>query len=672
MMAMRKALRHLCSLALCVVIASAVQWAMPVAMTPHWALSDEAEAAPLPRPARANRLTVGKDLNARPDNTYDPVQGTDISAIERDLNEICPCLFIRIINRFKRSDRADYRAAGNSQNIIIRHPGDVGDLSPNLRNTRNYPSGRRGNRSDAQLQSMSDHFCDCYKRHRAGCNLLWKLANGDTDVVVWRSELGVGNRHRPPHANASDDSNIAYNRNRNRSDVSEPPDSSRHPPTDRRPTSIGLAHELVHAYARQSGNHVDQNRDRTSDNYNEFVAGRGENQIRKEMHDESEARLRPHSDDLSDDAKGDYEKYDNPWPWRSSRDLDRINRRTWPRSIYTDREGHLTIPNRSRAVITTDDLFNCDKKVSYLPPWPADPMQEGYAVAVQTPEECVGTYYTIDQGNATPASAMSISLGPLYATPQDEQTTSTPDGQIPLCTASPTPETPSSPPSQTPEPKQPATTTTATPDRPEKTPAETQTPELGLVKAQESVVELALANSQTGKPIEGASLKLLSPAPDLPGEDQADAAAASLAEYVDDVPAAAVDDSGVLSVKIAGRPGDAGDKAAPQNDRVTRHEISHDTAPVQQLVVAAKSAMTGLPAKLAPKGSKICVSRGFRIGPTPVFVLRVPESDLKSLSDAITASDDISYFEPDQCRDKEHSKAAKRHIVSSICKGERS
>jgi len=126
--------------------------AWPIA--PAW--SDEGDV--LPRPPSPSKLQTGADTNLSPSNTYDPISGSSLARLERDFNEVCPCLFIRILSEIDNGTRE----------ILVRHPGDVGDLDRRVRNRRNLPGRGHDRRSDDDISEMAEDFCDCYKKHRAG------------------------------------------------------------------------------------------------------------------------------------------------------------------------------------------------------------------------------------------------------------------------------------------------------------------------------------------------------------------------------------------------------------------------------------------------------------------------------------------------------------------------
>ncbi len=337
----------------------------------------------------------------------------------------------------------------------------------------------------------------------------------------------------------------------------------------------------------------------------------------------------------------------------------------------TAADAHLKAAERAREAADALETTDCPKPDDHSGLIPSEPVEEGYAIAVEVPERCVGTWYYLDSGVSEPDSSINISYAPeeLVDTPE---TVTTDEPEIPVCTSTPTetgqPETPT-PPTDEDQPSPPTTTTEVPPEQPE----EPEEPDLGLVKADITVVELALSSVQTGEPVEGATLKLLQPAPELPSNDETaetDAALTSAENYQEDVPAATADETGTVALQLTQAEDGANEPelalveepedgtaagqetaAAPADKR----EIKIDTAPSRQLVVAGNKPMTGLPASLAPAASKICIRRGFRVGPTPVFVVDVPQAEVPAFTGSLGSSEVISWFEPDPCRKKEFS-----------------
>lgn len=103
-------------------------------------------------------------------------------------------------------------------------------------------------------------FCKCYCANIAGCNLLLKLAEPDSETLLFGSKSG--NRHN--------DGRIGWNKGKLKGGKRE--DGGKY-----RRQSLGLAHELIHAYHVVIGTY---SKNRLEE---EFNTVRGENQIRLEM-----------------------------------------------------------------------------------------------------------------------------------------------------------------------------------------------------------------------------------------------------------------------------------------------------------------------------------------------------------------------------------------------------
>lgn len=302
---------------------------------------------------------------------------------------------------------------------------------------------------------------------------------------------------------------------------------------------------------------------------------------------------------------------------------------------------------------------------------------ENYALAFaySVPELCVATTYyvgkTVPDGTGAPqylfgqpvsTTAIPVSIAP------------TEDGFIPDCPGAPQPSTPvASTPRKTPtevttpeDSKLPSTTKVM--DKPK--PQESDQPDLGLVKAQEAVVMLALSGKDTGKAVSQASIKLLGDAPEVPLADaKRDPALTSSDNYAADAAGGKVNKDGEIAVALADNNGDAtnplvievSDKSPAPNDRTKRTVRQKVNVPQErfaQLVVTAKTkvsaeeSFSGLSAKLAANTTKTCIARAFRIGATPVYVVRLPQDQVAQFETAVRKDADHS-VEPDPCRQKE-------------------
>jgi RHS repeat-associated protein len=224
---------------------------------------------PLGERIRVATTAAGDDVN-------ESFGASDLDNVEQAIQEICPCLIISVDRR--------------TGSITTRDP-------------RGPPPGRA---RPPRLSREQRNFCECYCANRAGCNLLWTLhTSGDT--VIYEGELGEGNRHNTGR--------VTWNRG-------DMKGGRRESGGTRRPPSVGLAHELIHAYHRAT-NTRGANREQE-----EFNTVRGENQIRSEM----QRRTNPGS-----------ERY----------------RRLDPRVTYTFDTGEVPVPNPEGRDIDETDRFGC-------------------------------------------------------------------------------------------------------------------------------------------------------------------------------------------------------------------------------------------------------------------------------------------------------------------------
>lgn len=298
---------------------------------------------------------------------------------------------------------------------------------------------------------------------------------------------------------------------------------------------------------------------------------------------------------------------------------------------------------------------------------------QGFAVSYSDPNLCVASvlYATGRQILETPERE------PIPVTPPFTGLRQTPSDDIPDCVPVP---------GLTSIPGQPAAVTTApTPKAPEQ-PAATEkqppiaskpsesdqadeTPELGLVKAQETLVSLVLVNEDDGQPLEGATIRLLAAEPDLPSGNAPDAKLTDAENYAAGVDGTELGDDGQLLLSVAPQEDDglagitltevpedkpaadaasAGKPAAARTARVTRQN--------PQLVVATPANWTRLPLRLAPQGAKICVNRNFRIGDNNIHVVSLPGQFVDEFTRNANRWEETEFVEADPCRNKEDSK----------------
>ena len=215
------------------------------------------------------RESVGDDVA---DYYHYLSDGAEIKKVERALQDIAPCLLIVAAQKtHKGNDRKGIRTVKKGE-IIIRTPfDDLSDLPDSIQ--------RQLTKS---INNAKKQFKECYQQNRAGCNLLWVLSKSEKVTTIWEARIeedkgdSGGNKHFG--------GNIGWNQGRTRGGRSTTGRT-------RRPQSIGLAHELAHAYhwAKESRGETREEE--------EFKACRAENQIRREMvrrsEGEKKAMLKP-------------------------------------------------------------------------------------------------------------------------------------------------------------------------------------------------------------------------------------------------------------------------------------------------------------------------------------------------------------------------------------------
>lgn len=259
--------------------------------------------------SHADRANQGGALAQPGSEKFEGMDPDGYDDVENALQEICPCLFIRVVSP---SVHRDARGRAQLGEIIVRHPEDVRDLDRQL--TRR--------REGDPAESNRRNFCDCYSKHRAGCNLIWLMATGGQPVTIWEVETDEddeskeGNVHRQGH--------VGFHLGSRRG-------GEREGTSTRRPRSVGLAHELAHASHFIGGSPPPTRMER------EFKASRAENQIRRELREAEEAKRSPNRDLLQ---------------------------QLRPRTHYDGQP----IPDRDGIDIPVTDFFECDKKAAIAPP----------------------------------------------------------------------------------------------------------------------------------------------------------------------------------------------------------------------------------------------------------------------------------------------------------------
>lgn len=298
---------------------------------------------------------------------------------------------------------------------------------------------------------------------------------------------------------------------------------------------------------------------------------------------------------------------------------------------------------------------------------------QGFAISYNDPNLCVASILygsgrqILESGTRAPIAVSPPVIG-RTDTPSDEipdciavpGLTSFPGHPAPDATA-PVPQTPKQPAASQ---KQPGVASKPTEDD-----QSDAVPELGLVKAQETLVSLILVSEDDGQPLEGATIKLLAPEPDLPNGEDTGISLTGAANYTDGVEGVQLGDTGQLLMSVASQPADdladikltevpedasepaaavAGKPAVTRTVRVARQN--------PQLVVATAANWKRLPVRLVPRGAKICVNRNFRIGDNNIHVVSLPGRYVEEFTRNANRWQETQFVEADPCRDKEESK----------------
>lgn len=563
--------------------------------------------------------------------------GAPIQGLDRALHEICPCLYIRIIGKEGEAKKSGY-ARGS---VIVRRPD----------NMEGIPKSVIKSDLEKDIAQKEKDFCDCYKLYPAGCNLIWSLAHHPKNKTtkIWKGKTAdnpgqSGRKGENIHRHG----NVSWN----------PKDSKSDPSTTgqvRRPPSIGLGHELGHALHEASGT-------KGSGPPEEVQTSKGENQLRAERHAAAKRQL---------EGKEAFQKFTNP---------KKTLKETHPRSVYRikDKDSKEVIPHKIPAgKDIRDDLFiKKAKKVAMLipgTPWLQDETPgEGTRVAIQDHEKCVATIYSITETYRSKEQLISVALTPepaIHIVPEDNPGSTPPGEDLPICITPKQPEARTPAPQSTPNPE--PTAKQDEEEEPEEAEEPEDIPDLGLVKAQEAVVSLALSTENVGEAVEEVTLKILTEVPDLPMADGSDRTHDEIEAYQPGVTAVALDDHGEATIAFVGAEDQS--EGESESDEISLVALSEGDGlntdgnlvatnaerklpiirPDPQLVIASKGQNQSLPASLAPAGAQVCIKRGFPIGETNVFVVSVPENVLEPFIERVKASDTVEFIEPDPCRDKE-------------------
>jgi len=298
---------------------------------------------------------------------------------------------------------------------------------------------------------------------------------------------------------------------------------------------------------------------------------------------------------------------------------------------------------------------------------------QGFAVSYSDPNLCVASvlYATGRQILETPEREPIPVVPPLTGlrtTPSDD----IPDCiEVPRLTSVPVPPAAvtTTPPPKAPEQsagtRQPPSDTTkqAEKDQPD------EAPELGLVKAQETLVSLILVDEEDGQPLEGATVRLLAAEPGLPAGNAPDANLTDADNYTQGVEGAELGDDGQLLLSVDSKADE--DLAGITLTEVIEAKPAAEAAPTKkptatrtarvarqnpQLVVATAANWTRLPVRLAPQGAKICINRNFRIGDNNIHVVSLPGRFVDEFTRNANRWEQTEFVEADPCRNKEDGK----------------
>ena len=325
--------------------------------------------------------------------------------------------------------------------------------------------------------------------------------------------------------------------------------------------------------------------------------------------------------------------------------------------------------------------------------------QSSYRIAVQVPEACVGTTYTVTEDSvfaevrpivmdgeeganrqdaAVPTASMSENGEDLREVPQEDVSVALvpEDGGKPRDV--PVEDTPiastledGEDPRDVPQEDVPVASVPEGGDEPGNVPIEEET-DLGLVKAQETIVILALINKTDGHPVSNAVAKMLPEEPPLPGSSTLETAFNSEAFFEDDVEGGFSDDDGSVQLTQAGATEkdrtaeDPQEVPLPNNKaqadpkrpsvQARKLKLSIDADPRERLVVAPANGTPAVEALSDAMGNPALapfVINAFAIETYAILVLSVPSSEISALKDHIKNSDMVSWFEPDLCKKKE-------------------
>lgn len=523
-------------------------------------------------PVQAGSLFVGVDnKNLDSDSKYymGPVKNEkNFSSILEDLSSLCPCLNFSLKN-------FDHTKKIQTQ---------LNKLKKDAKKTK-QPADRI---EIVSTPKKGKAFCECYQKYRIGCNLIQKLVSASEPTVIFQAKRRLG---------VDFHGNVAYTPRSSRSKVSKMDwDGKPAPPQYKRPSFVGLAHELAHRYHDFSTKNQRIERfhdleEKESGAKNKIVeswAVRIENQIRWEHHVLVKKELDAENEKLKDKALTKRQKTKVKNNIRKlTLELKKLRPRTHygptgkldalvqPLASAKDRKSGIAVSEKNLFPkickkdkyvydCPTDQLLK-DRKVSFNPE-PQDPEGEyiaqsrpiSFQLVTREPEVCVGTKVTMTLGEGfeelVVGRLLELDVIEGLVTTINEEENPAPElletpVEIPATPTQPEEvETPGELTLAVPEEEQ-SEPVPSSEEQPEIPQTEEQTPpaeevDLGLVKANLNVL-LNPAEAQSGTVI-----KLTSDIPPLPGAvelaeiDDAELADLELIEVVglDGEPVANLDD----------------------------------------------------------------------------------------------------------------------------------
>lgn len=338
----------------------------------------------------------------------------------------------------------------------------------------------------------------------------------------------------------------------------------------------------------------------------------------------------------------------------------------------------------------------CDHTISMIPGeplFPSDASERGYAMkfAYSDPEICVATIYYVgtraegEEGEplvdfkvpiaipevpiarggqdgvipdcprmaAAPAAPLALQehftgSEPVTARPSETSQNAIPENEMAKALVTPPPEDAED---------LPKTTEIDELPQPEVTPAPDEA-DLGLVKANETVVRLVFEGAPTGEAVSQGVVKLLDSVPEVPLRNMVREEGLTADEnYMAVSEGSALDPANGINIALNEK---AEPHVVPTEEKgdipAAIAILKRPQSKYVQLTLVGKpqsaGALLGLPGNLVPERARVCVNRSFRIGDRPVYVVSLP-SNLVERFTKKAESAGYSFAEPDPCRQKE-------------------